>query len=48
MKGGNGERRVGGPWGCGHPTHGGWLPAGLASVSSSLESILKQQGWEWT
>lgn len=28
----------------------GWgsLPAGLAGVSSNLESILKQRGWEWT
>ncbi|NXK52885.1 T161A protein, partial [Chauna torquata] len=30
------------------PAHGRPLPAGLASVSSNLESVLKQRGWEWT
>lgn len=49
-EGGRGE--AGGqvvPGGCGHPAYGGGsLPAGLAGVSSNLESILKQRGWEWT
>lgn len=36
---------VGGPE---HPTHGPLLPPGLAGVSSNLESVLKQRGWEWT
>lgn len=41
----DGAMRVGGPE---HPTHGRSLPAGLAGVSSNLESVLKQRGWEWT
>lgn len=34
--------------GCGSPAYGGSLPTGLASVTSNLENILKQRGWEWT
>lgn len=36
------------PGGCGSPTYGVSLPTGLASVTSNLENILKQRGWEWT
>ena len=48
---GDGERQAG-RWSLGAAgtplMGGGSLPAGLASISSNLESILKQRGWEWT
>lgn len=42
---GRGWGGIGGPK---HPTYGCSLPPGLAGVSSNLESVLKQRGWEWT